>query len=158
MVELALVLPVLLLIMVGILKAGLLYNNYITLTDAVRVGARQLSLGRGLDDPCTPAAQRTIDAAASLTLTMDSNPAMTDLTNPANAGKVKITLLTPDSCGVNLNPPVIVGGVAQRYTSATMLQGDQATVQATYPCDLKIMGIDIYPGCTLKASATEAIE
>ena len=54
-VELALVLPVLLLLLVGILKFGLLYNNYITLTDSVRVGARSLSLGRGLHDPCTPA-------------------------------------------------------------------------------------------------------
>ena len=37
--EFALVLPVLLVLVTAILQFGLLFNNYITLTDAVRSGA-----------------------------------------------------------------------------------------------------------------------
>ena len=40
LVEFALVLPVLMLLIVGIIKGGLLYNNYLQLTDAVRTGTR----------------------------------------------------------------------------------------------------------------------
>jgi hypothetical protein len=39
-----------------------------------------------------------------------------------------------------------------------MIQGDQAKITATYPCDLSVMGINFLPNCTLSASATEAIE
>ena len=47
MVEFALVLPVLLLVLLAILRFGLLFENYLTLTDAVRSGARTLAIGRG---------------------------------------------------------------------------------------------------------------
>ena len=69
MVEFALVLPVLLLVLLAILKFGLLFNNYITLTESVRVGARQLSVGRGSADPCVTAVQATVASASSLNLT-----------------------------------------------------------------------------------------
>src|SRR6266568_9297867 len=39
LVELALVLPFLMLVVLGIVKFGLAYNNYLILTDAVRTGA-----------------------------------------------------------------------------------------------------------------------
>ena len=69
MVEFALIMPFVLLLLVGIIKFGVVYNHYITLTDAVRVGARQLSLGRGYPtDPCIAAEQRAVNAAASLNL------------------------------------------------------------------------------------------
>ena len=41
MVEFALVMPVLLLVIFGIIQFGVLYNDYISLTDATRVGARR---------------------------------------------------------------------------------------------------------------------
>jgi hypothetical protein len=138
-IEFALVLPVLLLLIVGILKFGVLYNHYITLTDSVRVGARSLSLGRGLPDPCTPALTQTKNNALSLNLT-DS----------------QITLYVENVA--NQQPSVCSTLVPMKDDPPTMAQGNQVTVKATYPCDLVIMGINLYPGCTLKASATEAIE
>ena len=56
LVEFALVIPVLMLILLGILKFGILYNNYLQLTDAVRVRSRQMSIERGQGDPCGDAA------------------------------------------------------------------------------------------------------
>ena len=138
MIEFALVLPFLLLLVAGIVKFGILYNHYVTLTDAVRVGSRELALGRGLNgaegstqDPCLRAVNRTISAAApGVQLT------------PA---QVTVTLLTPDACPSGPTP-------------ANMVQGDEAKIEAVYPCDLTVIGINFFPGCKLHASASEAIE
>jgi Flp pilus assembly protein TadG len=48
LVEFAVILPLLLILVTGIIQFGLLFNKYITLTDAVRSGAQTLALGRGL--------------------------------------------------------------------------------------------------------------
>ena len=47
LVEFALVLPILLMLATAITSFGLVFYHYITITDAVRAGARTLSLGRG---------------------------------------------------------------------------------------------------------------
>ena len=46
MTEFALVLPVLALILFGIIQFGIVFNNYVTLTDAARAGARKAATGR----------------------------------------------------------------------------------------------------------------
>ena len=46
MVEFALVLPILLVVLFSIIQFGILYNHYITLTDATRVGARKGAVSR----------------------------------------------------------------------------------------------------------------
>lgn len=47
-VEFALVLPILLLIVMGIVQFGMVFKDYIALTDAVRVGARQAAVSRSI--------------------------------------------------------------------------------------------------------------
>ena len=44
--EFAIVLPVLCLLLFGIIQFGILFNNYVTLTDAVRAGARKAAVSR----------------------------------------------------------------------------------------------------------------
>ena len=69
MVEFALVLPVLCLVIFGIIQCGILYNNYITLTDATRVGARKAAVSRQTTDPAGPAGvakAATLNAASGL--------------------------------------------------------------------------------------------
>jgi hypothetical protein len=51
MTEFALVLPMLALLLFGVIQFGIVFNNYITLTDAVRAGARKGAVGRHLNDP-----------------------------------------------------------------------------------------------------------
>jgi len=46
MVEFALVIPILCVVLFGILQFGALYNDYVTLTDATRVGARKAATSR----------------------------------------------------------------------------------------------------------------
>jgi Flp pilus assembly protein TadG len=66
MTEFALVLPLLVLILFSIIQFGIAFNNYLALTDAVRVGARKAATARQLSDPpgATIAAVRS--AAANL--------------------------------------------------------------------------------------------
>ncbi len=51
MVEFALVLPILLMVLFGIIQFGLTFNNYVSLTDAVRAGARTAAVSRLAPDP-----------------------------------------------------------------------------------------------------------
>ncbi len=46
MVEFALVVPILCVVLFGVLQFGALYNDYVTLTDASRVGARKAAVSR----------------------------------------------------------------------------------------------------------------
>ena len=50
-VEFALVLPILLLVVMGIIQFGTVFKDYIALTDSVRVGARQAAVSRSIVDP-----------------------------------------------------------------------------------------------------------
>jgi hypothetical protein len=49
--EFALALPVLALLLFAVIQFGLVFNNYVTLTDATRAGARKAAVGRRLADP-----------------------------------------------------------------------------------------------------------
>ena len=65
MVEFAMILPMLLLLVFGIIQFGILFNNYLTLTDAVRAGARQAAVSRPLPNPAGTAEARVRSAAAT---------------------------------------------------------------------------------------------
>jgi Flp pilus assembly protein TadG len=67
MVEFALVVPILCVVLFGILQFGALYNDYVTLTDAARVGARKAAVSRQSSNPSGAAETATRGAAAGLT-------------------------------------------------------------------------------------------
>ena len=48
MVEFALVLPILLMLLLGVIQFGIAFNHYLAVTDAVRAGARQGAVARYL--------------------------------------------------------------------------------------------------------------
>lgn len=137
MVEFAIVVPMLLVLLTGIIQFGLLFNNYITLTDAVRSGARTLALGRGVGvgDPCDPAVTQTIGSATGLT-----------------ASQLTVTVTVSgtggSTCG-RASPPY--GDTGQLY------QGDEGEVTATYPYSFKVFGVSLFQG-QLSASASDEIE
>jgi Flp pilus assembly protein TadG len=66
LVEFIIVLPVLLLIVLGIIQFGNVFRDYIALTDAVRVGARQASVSRTLQNPEQVVIARVEKAAVNL--------------------------------------------------------------------------------------------
>lgn len=66
MVEFAIVVPILLMIMLAIFQFGIVFHNYITITDASRAGARQASVGRGTANPSGMTEARVRNSAANL--------------------------------------------------------------------------------------------
>ena len=64
--EFAIVLPILALLLFGVIQFGIAFNNYITLTDAVRAGARKGAVGRHLQNPQASVDQAVRNAATDL--------------------------------------------------------------------------------------------
>jgi Flp pilus assembly protein TadG len=127
LIELAMALPLVAALLVGIIKAGTLFYDYVTLADAVAVGARALATSRGVSTACTNAEAVVTNAATNL---VTSNITVTISFPSAN-----------DSCPGTLNP------------------GDEANVQATYPCNLAIPFLgNLWPTCTLTSQTTVRIE
>jgi Flp pilus assembly protein TadG len=48
--EFALILPVLVALLLGIIQFGIVFNNYLTITDAARAGARKAAVSRFIGD------------------------------------------------------------------------------------------------------------
>jgi Flp pilus assembly protein TadG len=119
MVEFALVIPLLLLLIFGIIQFGILFNNYLTLTDAVRVGARQAAVSRTLATPVATTTDRVKGAAAGLDkskleISVDAyNPADGSATW-AQGGDVTVTAKYPFH--INLFGFVVMSG---KLTSKT---------------------------------------
>src|SRR5205085_10982435 len=71
MVEFALVLPLLAMLLFGIIQFGIVFNNYLDLTDATRAGARKAAVSRNTSDPSGPsgvATQAVINSAGDITI------------------------------------------------------------------------------------------
>jgi Flp pilus assembly protein TadG len=66
MTEFALVLPILALLLFAVIQFGILWNNYVTVTDAARAGARKAAVGRFVGNPAGTAQQAARDSAKNL--------------------------------------------------------------------------------------------
>jgi len=66
MVEFALIMPVLCMVLFAIIQFGILYKDYLTLTDATRVGARKAAVSRTTVDPVGLAEASVRNAASDL--------------------------------------------------------------------------------------------
>jgi Flp pilus assembly protein TadG len=116
LVEFALVLPLLLLILLGIVQFGTVFRDYIALTDATRVGARQASVARSIQ----PVTQRV--------------PIIVARTHKAGVN------LDPNKMTVTVEP-VGVDGVTPGWEAS----GD-VTVRATYPFKIDLFGMVFFTG------------
>ena len=72
--EFAIVLPILCLLLFGVIQFGILFNNYVTLTDAVRAGARKAAVSRQTSNP----RQACIDQVRSSASDLDQSKLATD--------------------------------------------------------------------------------
>jgi len=135
--EFALVLPLLLTFLLGIIVLGIAFNNYLELTNATNIGAQLLSMSRGqTTNPCSTTSQAVYAAAPGLT-----------------QGSLQFTIvLKGTTVATNAANPTCSG--AQQYLVAS--QNAQVTV--TYPCNLKFFIYNPAPNCLLTAQTTEAIQ
>ena len=112
MTEFAIILPVLVVLLFGIIQFGILFNNYMTLTDAVRAGAREGAVSRSDADPTGATTTAVRSSAADLN---QSNLAVT-VNSPWQAGTdVTVTATYPWS--ISLLGWVVSGGTLQSKTT-----------------------------------------
>jgi hypothetical protein len=65
MTEFAIVLPILCVLLFGIIQFGVVWNNYVTITDAARAGAREAAVSRH-EDPYAAGCARAVESSGSL--------------------------------------------------------------------------------------------
>jgi Flp pilus assembly protein TadG len=109
--EFAIVLPILALLLFGVIQFGITFNNYITLTDAVRAGARKGAVGRRLSNPQGAVQTSVRNAATDL---KSSDLQITVNSTWAQASDVTVTATYPYS--INLLGVVVKSG---RLSSST---------------------------------------
>jgi len=63
MTEFALALPILALLLFAVIQFGIVFNNYVTLTDATRAGARKGAVSRRLPDPVGATKDAVVNSA-----------------------------------------------------------------------------------------------
>lgn len=132
LVEFALVAPVLLLTVTGMFALAFGLQNKLQLINGVNLGAQTLAISRGqTTDPCNTAYSAIVTGAPTLT-----------------ASSLTLTFVIN---GVTFNGTSCTSGAAD------MVQGQAASVTATYPCTGAYYGVDLSP-CVLTAKTTELIQ
>jgi len=135
-VELAFVLPVVLMLLTASVGFAVVFNQQLELTYATGVGGQLLSISRGqTTDPCNTTAQAVYGAAPYLT-----------------AANLKFTIVLGSTTVANNAASPSCSG-SQQY----LVQSNNAQVKVTYPCTVQIFGISA-PSCTLSAQVTNVIQ
>jgi Flp pilus assembly protein TadG len=117
-VEFALVLPILVALLLGIVQFGIIFNNYETMTDAARVGARQGgATGRFIGDNGASAVTAARAAATNL-----------------SQAKLGVAV---SSCAPGTYPCA-----TQDWTTP----GNEVTMKLTYPYSINILGVVVASG------------
>ena len=111
MTEFALVLPVLALILFAVIQFGIVFNNYVQLTDATRAGARKAAVSREISDPVGTTAAAVRSSAKDL---KQSDLSITVSSTWQPATDVSVTATYPYS--ISLLGMVVKSG---RLTSTT---------------------------------------
>jgi Flp pilus assembly protein TadG len=133
LVEMALLLPLLMLFVTGILSVGFAYSNQQALTQATGIAGQYLASAEGVStDPCAEVRTAIHNAAPQLDLT-----------------QLNVTL-TMNGTSVSTN--TCTGNVSNLdYTG----NYGSVTVYATYPCNIGVFGVDFSSSCKLQAQVTE---
>ena len=66
MTEFALVLPIMAMLLFGIVQLGIVFHDYVQITDATRAGARKAAVSRDLPDPAASATAAVRNSASGL--------------------------------------------------------------------------------------------
>lgn len=116
MAEFALVLPILCLLLLGVIQFGIVYNNYVTLTDAVRAGARKAAVNRRTDPSgagCAQVRATAADLPGDLRCTTTVSGSMTE-----PGGDVRVEASYPYE--INLLGFVVASGRLRSITTERM--------------------------------------
>jgi Flp pilus assembly protein TadG len=97
--EFALILPVLVALLLGIIQFGIVFNNYLTITDAARAGARKAAVSRFLGDNGAAAKTTAQNSAQQLNQT-DLKVTVTSTNWNVPGSDVNVTVTYPYSINI----------------------------------------------------------
>ena len=114
MVEFAIIIPILLVVLLGIMQLGVVYNNWVSLTDGARAGARKAAVCRS---GCTPdATTATINEVKNSAADLNqSNLSVSVTSSWAQGSDVTVTASYPWS--VNIMGVVVASGTMTATTT-----------------------------------------
>ena len=141
MVELALTVPILMLLVTGVVSIGTLMEQDMQLTDAVNVAAKELAISRGnTTDPCNLV--YTIVTASAPYLALTSSDFSYTFNGNAQSGS---------SCSSTNSSTGAAG---------ELVQGTPITITVTYPCSLSTYFGVLAPSgsCSIQAQLTEMVQ
>jgi Flp pilus assembly protein TadG len=153
LLEFAYLLPILLILLLGMIAFGMTLNNYLEMTNGVTAGAQALAISRGQTlDPCATSAGPFYNATPNLT---SANAKFTITISPAPGGSGSTYVLASNQAN-----PTCAAASTTSAPASDLTQGATATVKVTYPCNLKVFGVNFAPGgtCTLTAQSAESIQ
>lgn len=155
LLEFALLLPVMMLILLGIISFGIAFNNQMTMTNAVNSAAQLVMLGPGaITDPCQSANNALALAGANLNNSRiyGTHPLSYTISAYTNA-------TTPNTTGPYSVVFPSTSGAVCPSEAADLTPHQQVVVTATYGCQLSFFGYNFAPGgCVLTAQSAEAVE
>jgi Flp pilus assembly protein TadG len=137
LVEMALAMPLMMLIMTGIFSFSNALYQKLSLSEGVSVGGRVLAVDRGDTDPCKTATAAIVAAAPSLN---NSNMSLTYTLDGVSQGSG--TTSCPGTSGA---------------ANADMVSGKNSVIQATYKCSLGVYGSN-FGTCTINEQITEVVQ
>jgi Flp pilus assembly protein TadG len=149
-VEFALMLPLMLIVVTGVLIFGIYEMQILALVEGVSSAGRVLAVSAGQTlDPCATAAAAVTSAAAVLN---SANLSYTTTLNPV-----------PGNLAVNNHSYSGASCLSSSSTSppaSYLVSGGTVTVQATFnACSLKFYGNNLAPsGCSISQSITEVVQ
>lgn len=149
-VEFALVLPVLMLILMGILQFGLIFNAYVTLSNAVREGAREASFY--VHDSGISAAANDTARLASLKSALIAARGALNMSPTADTDNFSHTASWSPTCGFSATSPctTTAGDISVTWTRPSGIteneprRGYQMTVEAHYHQEVFIPLLDAF--------------
>jgi Flp pilus assembly protein TadG len=113
MVEFALIVPILCMVLFGIIQFGILYNNYLMLADATRVGARKAAVSRQAVNPVA-LADAAVRASAS---NLNQAKLGVSITATAWAPGADVTVQAQYPYKISLLGKVVAAGVLSSRTT-----------------------------------------
>jgi Flp pilus assembly protein TadG len=154
MVEFALVFPILMAVLMGIIAFGIVFWNQITLTNAANNAAQVIMSGPGvITDPCAKANTAFAQSAPSL------NNSSIYGTHPLS---FSVTAYTTSTASTTSGPYQVVFGSGTGPSCPTLASSltlsQQVVVTATYGCNLQLFGFNPAPNCKLTAQTSEAVQ
>lgn len=132
-VETALIMPVAMLVLTGLLSFGVYMNNSLQLANSTSLSGQYLALNRGVSDPCNLVITTFLQTAAFL------QPSSLTFSFVVNG------VSYPSTTGCSGN-------------AANTAKGDLVTITVSYPCSLAVYGANLIPGCTLTSQVTEVMQ